>query len=209
MLNRRFFLMFSLVAALLALPISAPAASAKTILVYGDSLSAGYGLARGEDWAHLLALRLQQKKLDYKVANASISGETTLGGLKRFDDALRLHQPAIVILALGANDGLRGANLDTMRSNLERMIDTAQRAKSRIILVGMRIPPNYGRSYTDKFQSTFEVVAKTRRVPLVPFLLDGFAGRRDYFQADNLHPAAIAQPRMLDTVWKSLAPILK
>lgn len=205
MFYRRFFQMVALFIVLLG----TPAAMAATILVFGDSLSAGYGLARGEDWAHLLELRLQEKKLDYTVANASISGETTLGGLKRFDDTLRKHQPAVVILALGANDGLRGGNLDAMRHNLERMIDAAQRAKSRIILVGMRIPPNYGRNYTEKFQNTFRVVAKSRRVPLVPFLLEGFADRREYFQTDNLHPAAIAQPLMLDIIWPSLTPLLK
>lgn len=187
----------------------APAAAAATILVYGDSLSAGYGLARGEDWAHLLEQRLQKKKLDYTVANASISGETTLGGLNRFDDALRRHRPAIVILALGANDGLRGADITAMRRNLERMVDAARKAKARVILVGMRIPPNYGRNYTEQFQAAFREVAKSRRVPLVPFLLDGFAEKRTYFQADNLHPAAVAQPLILDTIWKPLAPMLK
>lgn len=194
---------------LLLLLTGIPAAPAAAILVFGDSLSAGYGLARDEGWAHLLALRLHEKKLDYTVVNASISGETTLGGANRIEAALRTHRPAAVILALGANDGLRGSDLDAMRSNLERMIDAAQRAKSRVILVGMRIPPNYGRSYTEKFQNTFSIVAKSRRVPLVPFLLEGFADRRDYFQTDNLHPAAIAQPLMLDTIWPALTLTLK
>jgi acyl-CoA thioesterase-1 len=184
-------------------------AGASTILVYGDSLSAGYGLARGEDWAQLLAQRLREKKLDYTVANASISGETTLGGLNRIEQALKTHRPAITILALGANDGLRGADLDAMRHNLERMVDAAQKAKSRVILVGMRIPPNYGPQYTEKFQATFGDIAKKRRLPLVPFLLEGFAEKRDYFQADNLHPTAAAQPLMLETIWKVLAPQLE
>jgi acyl-CoA thioesterase I len=197
----RFFLLL-----ILLLPSYAGAA---TVLVYGDSLSAGYGLARGEDWAHLLAQRLQQKNPDYTVANASISGETTLGGANRIDDTLRTHRPSIVILALGANDGLRGANLDAMRRNLERMIDAAQNARAKVMVVGMRIPPNYGHSYTEKFQQTFRDVAKNRKTVLVPFLLDGFADKSDYFQSDNLHPAAIAQPVMLDTIWKSLAPLLK
>jgi len=197
----RFFLLL-----ILLLPSYAGAA---TVLVYGDSLSAGYGLARGEDWAHLLSQRLRQKNPDYTVANASISGETTLGGVNRIDNALRTHRPSIVILALGANDGLRGSDLDAMRRNLERIIDAAQRTRAKVIVVGMRIPPNYGQSYTEKFQNTFRDVAKSRKTALVPFLLEGFADKSNYFQADNLHPAAIAQPLMLNTVWKSLAPILK
>jgi acyl-CoA thioesterase I len=186
-----------------------PAASAATILVYGDSLSAGYGVPRNSDWAHLLQLRLREKKTDYTVVNASISGETTLGGANRIDDALRNHRPAITIVALGANDGLRGSDLQAMRSNLERIIDAARGAKSRVILVGMRIPPNYGPQYTEKFQRTFGDVAKAKRVPLVPFLLEGFADKRELFQADNLHPTADAQPLMLETVWKTLAPLIK
>ena len=205
MFSRLFVLIVTLSVALL----SAPATLAATILVYGDSLSAGYGLSRGEDWAHLLALRLQEKKPDYKVVNASISGETTLGGVKRIDDALRAHKPDIVILGLGANDGLRGADLASMRNNLQRIIAAARRTKARVILVGMHIPPNYGQSYTEKFQLTFRELAKSERVTLVPFLLEGFADKRDYFQADNLHPTAIAQPLILDTIWKSLTPLLK
>ena len=186
-----------------------PAASAATILVYGDSLSAGYGIARNTEWAHLLQLRLREKKTDYTVANASISGETTLGGMNRIQDALRTHRPAITIVALGANDGLRGSDLNAMRRNLERIIDAAHSEKSKVILVGMQIPPNYGPQYAEKFSATFRDVAKTKRVPLVPFLLEGFADKRELFQADNLHPTAQAQPLMLDTVWKTLAPIIK
>lgn len=194
----------------LLLILLAPSFSgAATILVYGDSLSAGYGLARGEDWAQLLARRLREKKLDYTVTNASISGETTLGGLNRIDQALKTHHPAVTILALGANDGLRGSDIGAMRRNLERMIDAAHKAKSRVIIVGIRIPPNYGQQYTEKFHATFGDIAKKRRVTLVPFLLEGFADRRDYFQADNLHPTAAAQPLILETVWKALEPVLK
>ena len=182
---------------------------AATILVFGDSLSAGYGLARNEGWAHLLALRLQEKKLDYTVVNASISGETTLGGANRIEAALRAHRPAVVILALGANDGLRGADIAGIRTNLERMISAAQRAQARVVLVGMRMPPNYGADYMEKFQGAYAAVAKAKRVALAPFLLEDFAQRSEYFQADQLHPAAIAQPLMLDTVWKALAPVLK
>ena len=184
-------------------------APAATILVYGDSLSAGYGVPRDSDWAHLLQLRLREKKTDYTVANASISGETTLGGVNRIKDALRTHRPAITIVALGATDGLRGSDLKAMRSNLERIIDAARNARSQVILVGMQIPPNYGPQYTEKFSATFREVAKAKRVPLVPFLLEGFADQRALFQADNLHPTAQAQPLMLDTVWKTLAPLIK
>lgn len=184
-------------------------APAATILVYGDSLSAGYGVTRHSDWAHLLQLRLRDKKTDYTVANASISGETTLGGVNRINDALRTHRPAITIVALGANDGLRGSDLKAMRSNLERIIDAARNARSQVILVGMQIPPNYGLQYTEKFSETFREVAKAKRVPLVPFLLEGFADKRELFQADNLHPTAEAQAMMLETVWKTLAPIIK
>ncbi len=190
------------------LPCTA-SAQAATILVFGDSLSAGYGLARHEGWVHLLALRLQEKRLDYTVVNASISGETTLGGAHRIEAALRTHRPAVVILALGANDGLRGADIAGIRANLERVISAAQRVQARVVLVGMRIPPNYGADYTEKFQGIYAAAAKTKRVTLVPFLLEGFARHSKYFQADQLHPAAIAQPLMLDTVWKALAPDLK
>ena len=186
-----------------------PAASAATILVYGDSLSAGYGVPRNSDWAHLLQQRLREKKTDYTVVNASISGETTLGGANRINDALRNHRPAITIVALGANDGLRGSDLKTMRSNLERIIGAARSARSQVILVGMQIPPNYGPQYTEKFSATFRDVAKAKRVALVPFLLEGFADKRELFQADNLHPTAEAQAMMLETVWKTLAPVIK
>ncbi len=186
-----------------------PAASAATILIYGDSLSAGYGVARNTEWPHLLQLRLRDKKTDYTVVNASISGETTLGGLNRINDALRNHRPAITIVALGANDGLRGSDLKAMRSNLERIIDAARVAKSQVILVGMQIPPNYGPQYTEKFSATFREIAKAKRVLLVPFLLEGFAEKRELFQADNLHPTAEAQPLMLETIWKTLAPAIK
>lgn len=189
--------------------LAANAAGAATILVFGDSLSAGYGLARGEDWPQLLARRLRERHPDYTVANASISGETTLGGANRIDNALRSHRPAIVIVALGANDGLRGNDIDAMRRNLARIIDAAQRAQSKVILVGMQIPPNYGQSYTEKFQAAFRDLAKARRVALVPFLLEGFADKRDYFLPDNLHPTAAAQPLILETIWKALKPLLK
>ena len=192
-----------------ALALSAAAASAATLLVYGDSLSSGYGLPRDEGWVSLLARRLRSEQFDYKVANASISGETTLGGANRIEAALKQHRPAIVILALGGNDGLRGQSPDAMRANLEAMIAASRRARAQVLLVGVRLPPNYGAAYTEKFQRVFGEVARSRKLPLVPFLLEGFGERREYFQADGIHPTAAAQPLMLDTVWKGLRPLLK
>jgi len=196
-------------AVVVAPAVSAATASAATILVYGDSLSAAYGLPQEQGWVHLLAQRLHAQKFDYKVANTSISGETTGGGRNRIEAALRAHRPAIVIVELGANDGLRGASLDVMRENLEAIVDACRRANARVLLVGMRIPPNYGMPYADKFQGTFNEIARRRKLPLVPFLLEGFADRPDLFQGDGIHPAAAAQPVMLDTIWKGLRPLLK
>jgi len=192
-----------------ALVASAATASAATILVYGDSLSAAYGLPQEQGWVHLLAQRLHAQQFDYKVANASISGETTDGGRNRIEAALRTHRPALVIVELGANDGLRGASLDTVRRNLEAIVDACRRANARVLLVGIRMPPNYGANYTEKFQGVFGEVARSRKVPLVPSLLDGFSANRELFQADGIHPAAAAQPMMLDTIWKGLRPLLK
>jgi len=178
-------------------------------LVYGDSLSAGYGLPADKSWVNLLAGRLHDERFDYKVANASISGETTLGGRNRLEPALKAHRPDIVILALGANGGLRGASLDAMRANLEAMVDASRRSKARVLLVGMRLPPNYGADYTEKFQQVFGEVAKSRKAPLVPFLLDGFAEKSSYFLSDGVHPSVTAQPFIMETVWKELRPLLK
>jgi acyl-CoA thioesterase-1 len=189
--------------------LPAATASAATLLVYGDSLSAAYGLPQEQGWVHLLAQRLHAEKLDYKVANASLSGETTDGGRNRIEAALRTHRPALVIVELGANDGLRGASLDAMRGNLEAIVDACRRSHARVLLVGIRMPPNYGAIYTEKFQGVFGAVAKSRKVPLVPSLLDGFSTNRELFQADGIHPAAAAQPVMLDTIWKALRPLLK
>jgi acyl-CoA thioesterase-1 len=197
----------SVVVCALALP--AATSFAATILIFGDSLSAGYGLSREQGWVHLLEQRLRAEKLDYKVVNASISGETTLGGRNRIDAALKTHRPAIVILELGANDGLRGGSPDAMRDNLEAISDACRRARARVLLVGIRLPPNYGMAYTEKFQEVFGAVSRSRKLPLVPFLLDGFPLNRDLFQADGIHPTAAAQSLMLDTVWKKLRPLLQ
>lgn len=187
-----------------------PAASlAATIMVYGDSLSAGYGLPQEQGWVNLLQNKLQAEKTDYKVVNLSISGETTLGGKNRIAQALEAHRPAIVILALGANDGLRGQDLDAMRANLEAIIQTCRRFNARVVLIGMRLPPNYGANYGEKFHQVFVDLARRRKLPLVPFLLEGFGDDLTVFQPDGFHPAAPAQARMMETVWKTLRPLLR
>jgi len=182
--------------------------AAKTILVFGDSLSAGYGMHPDAAWPTLLAQRLQEKKLDYNVVNASISGETTSGGRARIDTALSKHTPQLVIIALGANDGLRGLSLSAMRDNLAAIAGSAQKNKAQVLIVGQRLPPNYG-AYATQFYEAFGAVAKSKKTALVDFLLDGVATQPDLFQADNLHPTAEAQPRLLDNIWRGLAPLLK
>jgi acyl-CoA thioesterase-1 len=183
------------------------ARAAGTILVYGDSLSAGYGIRQEAAWPALLQARLQEKRLDYSVVNASISGETTAGGRSRLDTALARHKPAILVLALGANDGLRGLPLAVMRDNLKAMVVAARREKARVLLVGMRLPPNFG-PYADEFHRSFGDVARQEKLAYVDFLLEGVADKPQLFQADNLHPLAEAQPRLLDNVWKGLSPLL-
>ncbi|HZP88054.1 MAG TPA: arylesterase [Burkholderiales bacterium] len=183
-------------------------AQAPVILVVGDSLSAGYGLPQGRGWVNLLQQRLIDRKLDYRVVNASISGDTTAGGRARLPAALDQYRPAIVIIELGANDGLRGQPIESMRENLTEMVGASRKAGARVLLIGMRIPPNYGQQYTRKFQQAFADVAKAQHVALVPFLLDGFAERRAMFQADAIHPTEQAQSLMLETVWRQLLPLL-
>ena len=204
-LSVRCLLLGSIIA--LLVPFSG-AQAARNILVFGDSLSAGYGLAQEAAWPSLLNKRLQEKRLDYSVVNASISGETTSGGRSRLDAALATHKPAVVIIALGANDGLRGLPIATTRANLTAMAESGQKAKARVLIVGMRIPPNYG-AYADQFHAVFGEVSKARKTALVDFLLEGVAMQPKLFQADNLHPTAEAQPRLLDNVWKGLEPLLK
>jgi acyl-CoA thioesterase-1 len=182
--------------------------AATTILVFGDSLAAGYGLAQSAGWVNLLQKRLEREKRDYKVANASLSGETTTGGKTRLGAALAQHQPSIVVLELGINDGMRGANIATIRANLTVMIEECRKHGAKVVLVGMRLPPNYGSDYAGKFQRMYAELARSQRVPLVPFLFEGFAADSGAFQPDNMHPNAGAQPLMLDTVWKELQPLL-
>lgn len=191
-----------------------------TILVVGDSLSAEYGLTRDTGWVSLLARRLSepaspsqagaktQPPVQYTVANASISGETTSGGRTRLDALLRQHRPAIVVLQLGANDGLRGLPLAAMRENLLAMITASQAAGARVLLVGMRIPPNFGRDYAERFFDTFAQLARERKTAYVPFLLHGFAEDLTLFQPDRIHPNERAQARILETVWSALRPLV-
>lgn len=188
---------------------SAGAVSASaTILVFGDSLSAGYGLPQGAGWVDLLQQRLEREKYDYKVVNASVSGETTHGGRNRIAGALTRHQPEIVVLELGANDGLRGARIETIRTNLTAMVEETRKRGAKLLLVGMQLPPNYGSDYIEKFRDVYGAVARAQRIPLVPFLLEGFAENRTDFLQDGVHPGAAAQPRILDTVWQHLRPLL-
>jgi acyl-CoA thioesterase I len=196
---------FALITCLLA----GSAQAAEKILVFGDSLSAGYGIAVEQSWPSLLAERLQQEKLPLTVVNASISGETTAGGRSRLPTALKAHRPAILIIALGANDGLRGLPLPAMRANLEAMIDTAQLSGARVLLAGMRLPPNYGPDYTRGFDTAFSDIARQKRVALLPFLLEPIALDEGAFQPDRLHPTAAAQPKILAHVWTALRPLLK
>lgn len=194
---------------LFALLVGAPSAlAAKTILVVGDSLSAGYGLRPEQAWPSLLASRLSERRLDYSVANISISGETTAGGRTRLQAALKTHRPAVVVIALGANDGLRGLALSQMRGNLNAMVDAAQKTGARVLLAGMRLPPNYG-PYADQFHDAFGQIARTKKTALLPFLLEPVASRPELFLPDNLHPTAEAQSLILDHVWVALAPLLK
>ena len=188
---------------------AAARAESPVILVLGDSLSAGYGIPVEKGWVNLLQRRLVERGFPYRVVNASISGDTTSGGLSRLPAALELHRPAIVVLELGANDGLRGQPPMAMSRNLSRMIERSQQAGARVLLAEMRIPPNYGPLYAQKFQATFGELAQHYAIPLIPFLLDGVAGNPALIQDDGLHPRAEAQPQILDNVWAVLEPALK
>ena len=179
------------------------------MLVFGDSLSAAYGLSPSQGWVALLDERLGKSASGWKVVNASVSGETTAGGLRRLPEDLKRHQPAVVLIALGANDGLRGLPVATTRANLEQMVKLARQARAEPVLVGLMIPPNYGIDYAREFREMFPDVAKRLKLALVPFLLEGVAEKREFFQPDQLHPTAAAQPRILDNVWPVLAPVMK
>ena len=183
-------------------------ASPSTILVFGDSLSAAYGIRPEQGWVALLTQRLESQGYGYQIVNASVSGETSDGGLERLPRALQLHQPGIVILELGANDGLRGLPVNATRDNLAAMVRLAQAAGARVLLVGLRMPPNYGPRYTDEFAHIFPALAEQYRVPLVPFLLEKVALNPEMMQADGLHPNAQGEPAILETLWPYLKPLL-
>ena len=192
----------------LLLFLAGAAHAGETLLVFGDSLSAGYGIRQDAAWPALLAQRLAAQHYAYTVANASISGETSGGGLSRLPAALARFRPAIVIIELGANDGLRGLSLAQLQTNLAAMILMSQHAGARVLLVGMALPPNYGADYTRGFAAVYRDQARARKVALLPFLFEGIADRRDAFQADGLHPTAEAQLQLLDNVWRALLPLL-
>jgi acyl-CoA thioesterase I len=188
--------------------ISARADSA-AILVFGDSISAGYGLADVETgWVSLLRTKLHHEGYGYRVINASVSGETTAGGLARLPRALALHHPQLVILELGGNDGLRALPIEAMRANLAKMVSLSRAAGASVLLLGMRIPPNYGPEYTEQFRSTYMSLGKELKVPVLPFLLNDIALNPALMQADGVHPNVLGQPRLLANVWPVLEPLL-
>ena len=195
---------------MLTLAASASAYSApKTVLVVGDSLSAEYGIARGAGWVALLERKLKAEKFPATIVNASISGETTIGGRTRMPALLDRHKPDIVVIELGANDGLRGLPVASAESNLRAMVDMAQNKKAKVMLIGMRMPPNYGRAYTESFFNMFKKISTETRSPLVPFMLEGVADKPALFQQDRLHPTAAAHPIILNNIWSTFSSLIK
>ena len=188
-----------------------PVASAQeppVMLILGDSLSAGYGMDRKHSWVHLLEIRLQENGYTYKILNSSITGDTSQGGLARLPRLLDHYQPEIVIIELGANDGLRGINPDITRENITSMIQQSQKTGARVLLAGIKLPPNYGEAYLEKFESMYPDLASQFDTLLVPFILEGVAFRPDLLQADTIHPNEKGQPVLLDNVWEILEPAL-
>lgn len=175
----------------------------------GDSLSAGYGIKPAQGWVALLEKRLQAQGYEYRVVNASVSGETSGGGLQRLSRALELHRPAVVVVELGANDGLRGLPVRVTQINLTQIVAASKKAGAKVLMVGIRLPPNYGQRYTDNFTRMFRDVATASEVALAPYLLQSVALKPALMQADGLHPTAAAQPALLDTVWPHLVPLLQ
>ncbi len=195
---------------LFMLTASASAYSApKTVLVLGDSLSAEYGLTRGQGWVALAENRLKAQKVAARIVNASISGETTTGGRTRLPQLLQAHKPDVVVIELGANDGLRGQPVAAAEANLRSMIEMAHKSRAQVLLVGMRMPPNYGRAYTDSFFGMYTRLSKTFKTPLVPFMLEGVADKPTLFQADRLHPNADAHPVILENIWPTFLALVK
>jgi acyl-CoA thioesterase-1 len=189
--------------------VAITAQAAQTIVIFGDSLSAAYGIQPNKGWVALLESKLKQQNSEYKVINASISGETTSGGLTRFDQMLKTHQPEIVVIELGANDGLRGLSLNEMQSNLNSMITKSKAKNATLMLLGIKIPPNYGIQYAQKFSAIYATLAQKYDLNLVPFFLDGVAGNRKLIQDDGLHPNAVAQAKLLENIWPKLEELLK
>ena len=194
---------------LLFIALQNAVASDRTILVFGDSLSAAYGIRPEQGWVALLTQRLQSQGYGYEIVNASVSGETTSGGLQRLPRALQLHRPGIVVLELGGNDGLRGLPLGTTRDNLGQMVRLSQQAGAQLLLVGIRMPPNYGPRYTEEFAAIFPALAKQYHLPLVPFILQNVAQDPSRMQEDGVHPNALGEPQVLETLWPYLKPLLK
>ena len=192
----------------LALMCMAQNAAAGTVLIVGDSISAGFGLDTRKGWVALLEQRLKKEGFDDKVVNASISGDTSAGGLARLPAALAEHKPEVVIIELGGNDGLRGMPPTQLQQNLASMIQQSQDSGAKVLLLGMQIPPNYGKRYVDAFAKVFADVAQQKKVPLVPFFLEGIGGNSQLMQADGLHPAVAAQGKLLENVWPTLKPLL-
>ena len=188
---------------------TAPASPARTVLVLGDSLSAGYGLAASQGWVALTARKMAASHPAWKVVNASVSGETTAGGAARIAGELKRHRPTVVVVELGANDGLRGLPLRDMQANLDRMTKLSKASGAKVLLLGMRMPPNLGRAYTEGFANAYSGVAQREHAALVPFFLEPSVMQRAAFQRDNLHPTAPVQGRLLDHVWPALRPLLK
>lgn len=191
-----------------ALALAALPVSAETVLLMGDSISAGFGLPQGRGWEHLLRENLARLDSHYTLANASISGETSAGGLTRIDQELALHHPAVVILELGANDGLRGLPPSQMEANLEAMIQRSQASGAQVLLLGMRLPPNYGPRYYESYAAVFTRLAQKLNLAFVPFLMEDFADDPAWFQADGVHPSEAAQPLLFEKVWQKLPPLL-
>lgn len=196
------------ITAVVTLLLWAQGAAAGTLLVLGDSISAAFGLDTRQGWVSLLEQRLAAEGFDYQVVNASVSGDTSAGGLARLPTLLAEHRPDLLIVELGGNDGLRGQAPAQLQQNLAAMVQQARKAGTRVLILGMKLPPNYGQRYTTAFADVFPHVAKEQDVALVPFLLEGAAGLPLMTQADGIHPTAAAQPRLLDNVWPVLKPLL-
>ncbi|MCP8467306.1 arylesterase [Pseudomonas sp. ZM23] len=192
----------------LALLLFTQQAAAQTLLVVGDSISAGLGVDTSHGWVSLLDKRLREQGFDYSVVNASISGDTSAGGLARLPALLSEQKPKLVVIELGGNDGLRGMAPAQLQQNLASMVEQSRKAGAKVLLLGMKLPPNYGQRYTDAFSKVFETVAREQQIALVPFFLEGVGGVSAMMQADGIHPATVAQPKLLDNVWPTLKPLL-